>query len=59
VIPFYKRGDDTELLDLQSFVKGLKDLDDVRPYVRQTFCYDSMVNHAGSLTTLFKEIFDM
>ena len=59
IIPFYQRKDDSELLDQLSFLQKIKDIDDVRPYIREIFCYDEMINHSGSLTTLFKEIFDM
>lgn len=59
IIPFYKRKDDTELLDLIGFIKGMLEVEDVRDYVGEAFCYEAIVDHGGNLPKLFSEMFDM
>jgi len=31
-----------------SFIKGMKDVEDVRDYVGEAFCYEAVVEHGGN-----------
>ena len=59
IVPFYKSKDDDELIVLEDFLMGLKDVEDVRPVLKEAFRGPLISRYANNLSKLFKKLFDI